>query len=164
MNYCTNYCDSKQLLQRHPLRNPALNNFRLFFLLPTFEALKAFFNDPLMKTWLATLDVNVHELEHLFRLLDTGTGPPSWLKSAECQKPQSPLLLKKVSKYTSNLHCNTPPICIAVPFGPYALRKGKYCQYSSHSYRPFVLQYASHLYRSTFGKILVVVVTGMLPI
>ena len=22
MNYCTNYCDSKQLLQRHPLRNP----------------------------------------------------------------------------------------------------------------------------------------------
>ena len=28
----------------------------------------------------------------------------------------------------------------------------------SHS---FVLQYASHLYRNTFGKILVVVVTGM---
>ena len=24
MNYCTNYCDSKQLLQRHPLRNPPL--------------------------------------------------------------------------------------------------------------------------------------------
>ena len=22
MKYCTNYCDSKQLLQRHPLRNP----------------------------------------------------------------------------------------------------------------------------------------------
>ena len=29
---------------------------------------------------------------------------------------------------------------------------------------PFVLQYASHLYRSTFGKVLVVVVTGMFPI
>ena len=28
---------------------------------------------------------------------------------------------------------------------------------------PFVLPYASHLYRSTFGKILVVVVTGMFP-
>ena len=24
MNYCTNYCDSKQILQRHPLRNPPL--------------------------------------------------------------------------------------------------------------------------------------------
>ena len=24
MNYCTNYCDGKQLLQRHPLRNPPL--------------------------------------------------------------------------------------------------------------------------------------------
>ena len=29
---------------------------------------------------------------------------------------------------------------------------------------PFVLQDASHLYRSTFGKLLVVVVTGMFPI
>ena len=24
MNYCTNYCDGKQLLQRHPLQNPPL--------------------------------------------------------------------------------------------------------------------------------------------
>ena len=24
MNYCTNHCDSKQLLQRHPWRNPPL--------------------------------------------------------------------------------------------------------------------------------------------
>ena len=24
MNYCTNYCDGKELLQRHPLRNPPL--------------------------------------------------------------------------------------------------------------------------------------------
>ena len=39
---------------------------------------------------------------------------------------------------------STPPICIAVR-------------------PPFVLQYASQLYRSTFGKVLVVVVTGMFP-
>ena len=39
---------------------------------------------------------------------------------------------------------STPPVCIAVRL-------------------PFVLQYASRLYRSTFGKILVVVVTGMFP-
>ena len=39
---------------------------------------------------------------------------------------------------------STPPICIAVRL-------------------PFVLQYASHLYRNTFVKILVVVVTGMFP-
>ena len=28
MNYCTNYCDGKQLLQRHPLRNPPLLRLR----------------------------------------------------------------------------------------------------------------------------------------
>ena len=72
--------------------------------------------------------------------------------SEKCQKPQPPLLLKKVSRYTSYLDCNTPPICIAVHPVPYALRKGKYCQYSSHLYRsmppiciairlPFVSQY-----------------------
>ena len=57
----------------------------------------------------------------------------------------------------------TPPICIAIGLQfvlqyfwcPYAPMKGKYCQYSS--------QYASYLYRSAFGKILVVVVTGMFP-
>ena len=62
--------------------------------------------------------------------------------------------------YVSKKYRNTPPICIAVrlPFVsqyfrcPYALRKGKYCQYSSHLYRstppiciairlPFVSQY-----------------------
>ena len=85
-------------------------------------------------------------------------------KPEECQKPQSPLLLKK--------YRNTPPIYIAIRLQfvlqcfwcPYALGKGKYCQYSCHLYRstppiciairfPFVSQY--------FGKILVVVVTGM---
>ena len=57
--------------------------------------------------------------------------------SEECQKPQPPLLLKNVSQYT-------PPIGIAIhasnlycsAFGaPRLLRKGNYCQYSSHLYR-----------------------------
>ena len=62
--------------------------------------------------------------------------------------------------YFSKKYRNTPPICIAIRlpfvlqwFGcPYAVRKGKYCQYSSHLYRstppiciairlPFVSQY-----------------------
>ena len=91
----------------------------------------------------------------------------------ECQKPQPPLLLKK--------YRNTPPLCTAKCLQfisqcfwcPYALRKGKFCQFSSHLYRstppiriairlPFVLQYASHLYRSTVVRILVVVIIGML--
>ena len=73
--------------------------------------------------------------------------------SEECQKPQPPLLLRKVSQCTSNLYYNTPPICFAVlPVRLRSLRKGKYCQYSSHLYRstppicieirlPFVPQY-----------------------
>ena len=67
--------------------------------------------------------------------------------------------LKKVLQYASNLYCSAfgatelsgkgnlvsaPPICVAVCL-------------------PFTSQYASHLYRNTFGKILVVVVTGMFP-
>jgi len=32
------------------------------------------FSDPLIKTWLATLDVEVHQLEGMFRLLDDGDG------------------------------------------------------------------------------------------
>ena len=62
--------------------------------------------------------------------------------------------------YFSKKYRNTPPICIAIRLQfvlqcfwcPYALRKGKYCQYSSHLYRstppiciairlPFVSQY-----------------------
>ena len=103
--------------------------------------------------------------------------------SKECQKPELPVLLKKVSQYTSNLNCNTPPICmvplrseeretlpvlfsfdrstppicIAMRPVPCALRKGKHCQYSSHLIAvrlPFVLQYASQPHRSTFGKVL----------
>ena len=78
--------------------------------------------------------------------------------SEECQKPQPPLLLKK--------YRNRPPICIAVRFQfvlqcfwcPYALRKGKYCQYASHLYcntPPICIAGA-------FGKILVV--TGCSPL
>ena len=69
---------------------------------------------------------------------------------------------------------NTPPICIAIRLQfvlehfwcPYTLRKGNTASTPPICIAvrpPFVLQYASHLYRSTFGKILVVVVTGMLP-
>ena len=80
--------------------------------------------------------------------------------SEECQKPQPPLLLKKVWQYTLHLYCNTPPICIAVLSVPLGSQERE------------IVQYASHLYRSAppiciamlFGKILVVVVTGMFPI
>ena len=50
---------------------------------------------------------------------------------------------------------------------PYALRKGNLVSIPPICIAvrpPFVLQYASHSYRSTFGKILVVVVTEMFPI
>ena len=80
-------------------------------------------------------------------------------ESEECQKPQPPLLLKKVSQYTSHLYCNTPPICTAVLLVP--LRSEEWEILSV--LLPFVSQYASHLYRNTFGKILVVVVTGLFP-
>ena len=72
--------------------------------------------------------------------------------SEERQKPQPPLLLKKVSQYTSHLYCNTPPICIAVLLVPLGSKEREKCQYSSHLYRstppiciairlPFVSQY-----------------------
>ena len=75
----------------------------------------------------------------------------------ECQKPQPPLLLKKVLQYTSNLYCNTPPLCIAVLSVPLSTQEREILQYSSHLYRstppictaihlPFVLQY--HLLRN----------------
>ena len=69
---------------------------------------------------------------------------------------------------------HTRPICIAVRLQfvsqcfwcPYALRKGKYCQYSSHLHRstpPICIAIRLHVYRSAFGKIFVVEVTGMCP-
>ena len=74
------------------------------------------------------------------------------LKSEECRKPQPPLLLKKVSQYTSHLYCNTPPICTSALLVPLCSEEREYCQYSSHLYRstppiciairlPFVSQY-----------------------
>ena len=86
--------------------------------------------------------------------------------------------------YFSKKYCNTPPICIAIRLQlvlqcfaaslPLSSQEREIRQYSSHLYRsappiciavplPFVSQYASHFYRNTFGKILVVVVTGMFP-
>ena len=62
---------------------------------------------------------------------------PFWTKMVQYQFQQY--------RFSALNGVSIPPICIAVRL-------------------PFVLQYASHLYRSTFGKILVVVVTGMFPI
>ena len=60
---------------------------------------------------------------------------PSWPLSLEERETQ---------QYTSRLYCSAPPVCTAVRL-------------------PFVRQYASHLYGSTFQKILRVGVTGKFP-
>ena len=87
--------------------------------------------------------------------------------SEECQKPQPPLLLKKVSQYASNLYCSTPPICIAGLLMPLRFEEREILSvllpFCIAVRLPFVLQYASNLYLSTFGKIVVVVVTRMFP-
>ena len=57
--------------------------------------------------------------------------------SEKRQKPQPPLLLKRVLQYTSNLYFSTPPICIAVLLVPLS------------SHERAILQYSSDLYRST---------------
>ena len=67
------------------------------------------------------------------------------LQSEECQKPQPPLLLKKVSQYTSHLYCNTPPICTAVLLVPLRSEEREILSVLL----PFVSQYTSHLYRNT---------------
>ena len=67
------------------------------------------------------------------------------LNSEECQKPQPPLLLKKVSQYTSHLYCNTPPICTAVLLVPLRSEEREILSVLL----PFVSQYASHLYYNT---------------
>ena len=72
--------------------------------------------------------------------------------SEECQKPQPPLLLKKVLQYTSNLYCNTLPVCIAVlSVALSSQRKGRYFNTPPICIAvrlPLVSQYASHLCRS----------------
>ena len=96
----------------------------------------------------------------LNKILAEITIRPNGITSEERQKPQPSPLLKK--------YRNTPPICIGILFVPrYTLMKGNTASTPPICIAvcpPFVLQYASHLYRSTFGKILVVVVTGMFPI
>ena len=61
--------------------------------------------------------------------------------------------------YFSKKYCNTPPICITIR-PQFVLQSPPICIAVR---LPFVSQYASHLYCNTFGKILVVVVTGMFP-
>ena len=56
MSYCTNYCDGKQLLQRHPLRNPPLlrtPNFRLAWKFPCWPSEVLTKNGP---WWVAPLN------------------------------------------------------------------------------------------------------------
>ena len=70
---------------------------------------------------------------------------PYWMRRVgRMSETQPPLLLKKVSQYTSNLYGNTPPICSAVLLVPLRSEERECWQYS-----PFVPQYASHLYCNT---------------
>ena len=52
------------------------------------------------------------------------------------------IFLRKVSQYTSNLYCSTPPICIAVLLVPLRSEEREILSVLL----PFVSQYASHLY------------------
>ena len=101
-------------------------------------------------------------------LVQESRVPSHWPEG--CQKPQPPLLLQKSVAKHSNLYCSTPPIYIAVLWVPHTLwGRGNtastppICIAVINLSLPFVLQCASHLYRNTFGKILVVVVTGCSP-
>ena len=86
--------------------------------------------------------------------------------SEECQKPQPPLLLKKVLQYTSNLYCNKPPICIAVLSVLLSSQEREILQYSSHLYRNTPPNCIATLLGKSwwFWSIFVVVVTRMFPI
>ena len=68
---------------------------------------------------------------------------PKFRRVSETKKP--PLLLKKISQYTSHLHSNTPPICIAVLVVPLGSKERE----TLSVLLPFVSQYASHLYCNT---------------
>ena len=59
-----------------------------------------------------------------------------------CQKPQPPLLLQTVLLYTSNLYCDTPPICIAVPSVPLSCEEREILSVLL----PSVSRYTSHLH------------------
>ena len=64
---------------------------------------------------------------------------------SQSQKPQPPLLLKKVWQYTSNLYRSTSSICIAVLLMPLRSEERE----TLSVLLPFVSQYAPHLYRNT---------------
>ena len=70
---------------------------------------------------------------------------PTKSTTPQMSEPQPPLLLKKVSQCTSNLYCNTPPICIAVLSVPLHSEEREILSVL----HPFASQYASHLYCST---------------
>ena len=94
---------------------------------------------------------------------DLWLTPPTRVLSEELQKPQPLLVSKKVLQYTSNLYGSMPPICIAVPSWLLSFKQRETQQYTSPNIAirlPFVLQYASHLYGSTFEKVQGVGVTG----
>ena len=83
-------------------------------------------------------------------------------KSEEFEKPQPLLVSKKVRQYTPNLYGSTRSICTAVPSWLLSLeeREPNSTPPICTAVRlPFVRQYASHLYGTTFEKILGVGVT-----
>ena len=75
------------------------------------------------------------------------------------ETPTTTISRKSIAIHLPFLYHNTPPICIAVLLVPLGSKEREV----PSVLLPFVLQYASHLYRSTLGKILVVVVAGMFP-
>ena len=54
------------------------------------------------------------------------------------------IIFQKVRQYTSNLYCNTPPLCITMLSVPLSSEETEIL-----SDLPFGPQYASHLYRNT---------------
>ena len=97
-----------------------------------------------------------------------GWGPKSSvcpLKQKNIRNPNHHYFSKKYRNTPSNLYCDTPPICIAVASVPLHSEERENIVSTPPiciAVRlPFVSQYASHSYRSTFGKILVVVVAGL---
>ena len=74
---------------------------------------------------------------------------------------------QKSITFTSNLYCSTPPICIAVLLMPLRSEGREMLPVLSHLYRsmpPICIAVRLPFVSQCFGKILVVVVTGMFPI
>ena len=77
-----------------------------------------------------------------FQLHGIAAIAPSIQKNV--RNPTTTTSQKSVAIHTSNLYCNTPPICIAVLLVPLCFEEKEIL-----SVLPFVSQYASHLYCST---------------